>query len=246
MRCDLYQEQFELESSHFWHVSKRALVVDKLRELGGVRVLEVGCGTGLLLQELSREGYDVWGCDRSADALAFCRSRGLDQVFLSDAQEPLPEDLGSFDCILALDLLEHLDDDATALELMGRALHPEGYLIVHVPAHPKLYSYWDAMLGHRRRYCARTLRAALEAAGLSLDWISPTFASLLPVAATFRRLRAGSDPASARSDFRFGRVFNRAALLVHKLERAWLRRGRLPFGLSFLAIARPCSAAHVT
>ncbi len=242
MRQDLYAELFEEESRHFWHVAKRALVLQALERIArpGSRILELGCGAGKLQEELGRRAYEAWGSDLEPEALAWCARRGLERVFLHDASKPVPEDKGSFDAVLAVDLLEHLDDDATALAEWRRALRPGGRLVLHVPAHPSLYSYWDEMLGHRRRYTADTLAERLRAAGFVVERLTPTFAWLVLPAALFRKvLRRRSDASTTRSDFKVqGRLLGVAGRAFGWLETRWLRWLDLPFGLSLLAVAR--------
>lgn len=243
MRPDLYPELLAQEDRHFWHRTKRALVLDAVarveRTRGGPgRALELGCGVGRIQEELAARGWESWGSDRAEEALAFCRARGLERLIAHDATA-VPPGLGRFDLLLALDLLEHLEDDARALEAWREALHPGGHLLLHVPAHPRLFGYWDAMLGHHRRYRKHELRARLVAAGLEPVRITPTFAWLLPPAAAFRALRRGSDPDRARSDFSFAPApLNALGSLLGGLEARWLRRADLPFGLSLLALAR--------
>ena len=60
-------------------------------------------------------------------------------------------------------MIEHLDDDAAALASLGRLVRPGGTLIVSVPALPELFSEFDQVQGHRRRYQPDDLRAAFDA-----------------------------------------------------------------------------------
>ena len=244
MRQDLYQELFQLETRHFWHRTKRALVLDAVgaieRARGGPgRALELGCGAGRLQEELGGRGWEAWGSDHSPEALAWCRRRGLSRLVQLDATRPIPADLGRFDLLLALDLLEHLEDDAGALAAWRAALAEGGWLLLHVPAHPRLFSYWDEMVGHKRRYRRRILLDLFDRNGLELVRLTPTFAWLLPPVAAFRALRRGSDPRRASSDFQFAPApLNALGTALGALEARWLRGRDLPFGLSLLALAR--------
>lgn len=244
MRHDLYAELFQLEGHHFWHRTKRALVLDAVvaveRARGGPgRALELGCGAGRLQEELAARGWEAWGSDHSPQALAFCRQRGLTRLVEHDATRPLPGELGRFDLILALDLLEHLKDDEGALLAWREALAPGGHVLLHVPAHPGLFGYWDTMLGHQRRYRRQELRAVCARSGLEVLRLTPTFAWLLPPAAAFRALRRGADPTRASSDFAFAPApLNALLAALGALEARWLREHDLPFGLSLLALCR--------
>ncbi len=241
MRSDLYAEQHALEGTHFWHRTKRRLVTDALRRAAPppARVLEVGCGTGRLVGELRRAGWDAHGCDLAPEALALARAAGLEHVFAHDALRPLDPARGAFDAVLALDLLEHLADEAAALAAWRAALRPGGALVLHVPAHPALYGYWDEIAGHARRYERARLRRALARAGFAVERLTATFAALLGPAALVRTLRRGTDAASGRSDFELtGGLTGLVGGALGRLEAAWLRRADLPLGLSWLAVAR--------
>jgi SAM-dependent methyltransferase len=238
MRADLYGELYELEATHFWHRAKRELVLQILARTSVHRTLELGCGAGLLLEEMTRIGFDAWGSDASEDALAFCRRRGLERVFAHDAETPLDWSGPPFDAVLALDLIEHLDDDVAALRQVHGVLAPEGLLLLHVPAHASLFGYWDEMLHHRRRYARADLERVLGEAGFEPRQISPSFGWLLPPAAAFRKLRGLLPRGRERSDFRFSSAtVNAVGEWLCSLERDAAIDGRLPFGLSWLVVA---------
>src|SRR5580692_10172111 len=107
-----YREQFELEDSHWWFHGRRSVIWALLRRAGAtgdLRVLDAGCGTGRNMIEFGRLG-EVEGVDFSADAIEFCRRRGLTDV-QQGAIEKLPFADQTFDLILATDVIEHLRDD---------------------------------------------------------------------------------------------------------------------------------------
>src|SRR6185436_19940449 len=79
-----------------------------------LNILDVGCGTGANLEMLSQFGM-AEGVDVSAEALEFCRERGLQQV-KQGAAEALPYANDSFDLVTGLDVVEHLDDDVAGLK----------------------------------------------------------------------------------------------------------------------------------
>lgn len=134
------------------------------------RLLDVGCGPGLLLEEARRRGYDVAGCDVSAWAVDYARQQGL------DARVGLLEDLAypaaSFDVALANHTLEHVPDPLSFLREMGRLLKPDGLLVIGVPNFGSLMSSlmrarWHALLPdqHYWHFTPATLSRMLQAAG---------------------------------------------------------------------------------
>jgi SAM-dependent methyltransferase len=233
-------EMARLEDTHWWFVGKRLLVEPLLRAAGAGRALDVGCGTGGVLALLAQARSAV-GADASADCLTHCRRRGLAPLVRATADH-LPFRRASFALVTALDVIEHADDDVAVLREIRAALAPGGVLVVGVPAYPALWSDHDEVLGHRRRYTAPTLRAALTAAQFDVLRLTYTNAFVLPAAAVWRLggrrvLNAGG----GRTDFYVPPAkLNRLLIGLYRIE-AWLTsRTRLPFGLSLLCLAQPC------
>ncbi len=115
MEQHTYSIMYEVEGKHWWFVGRRRIIAEFVqkvcRDLGKQRprILDVGCGTGANLQMLAQFGA-AEGVDVSAEALDFCRARGLNEV-KQGAAESLPFADASFDLVTGLDVVEHLDDD---------------------------------------------------------------------------------------------------------------------------------------
>jgi hypothetical protein len=131
----------------------------------GAEVLEVGAGLGGTTRLLCREGHGSWLClepdAELAGMLTQAHQRGelpqCCQVEVGTLAQ-LPPD-HSFDTILYIDVLEHIEDDRGELERAAARLMPVGHLVVLSPAHPWLYSPFDRAIGHYRRYTRLSLRA---------------------------------------------------------------------------------------
>jgi len=142
-------------------------------------LLDVGCGTGSLLAELKLFGK-TRGIDPSREAIAICHNRGLRQAVVGRA-EKIPFPARSFDVVTLMDVLEHTDDEIVIAEVT-RVLKPSGLLIASVPAYPWLWSSWDTVLGHRRRYTAQTLLSVLRKSGFKPRFVTHAYIfALLPV-----------------------------------------------------------------
>jgi len=102
-------------------------------QLRGQRVLDLGCGGGLLAEPLSRAGARVTGIDLSASALAVAREHAarsdLRIEYIQARAERLPFRTASFDIVVAFDVLEHLDDLPAAIAEISRVLRPRGRLV---------------------------------------------------------------------------------------------------------------------
>ncbi len=100
----------------------------------GGRILDVGCGGGFLSNPLAGDGWRVKGVDRSATSLDAARARvpaGAEAEYAVGDALALDEADASYDAVLMMDLLEHLDEPARAVAEAARALKPGGVLIFH-------------------------------------------------------------------------------------------------------------------
>src|ERR1700712_2743319 len=108
---------FDAEERHWWYRGRRrvlAPVLDGLALPAGARILDAGCGSGRNMVELARRGT-VAGVELAASSLEVARARGVGEVRAGSLEEPLPFEDGAFDLAVALDVLEHLRDDAREL-----------------------------------------------------------------------------------------------------------------------------------
>ena len=146
-------------------------MVGTLEPFMGQRILEIGSGIANISRQLpKRERLTLSDVDDEYLRLleqAFRHYESVDVIRLdleSDAHfDPIQE---RYDTVLCLNVLEHVDDDVSALRRMASALEPGGRLVVLVPQHESLYSEMDRELGHFRRYRARDLTDKMSEAGL--------------------------------------------------------------------------------
>lgn len=237
----LYDLFFDIEEGHWWWRGRRAIIGSFLERLfpgpGPYRVLDVGCGLGAQLRALPFK-FEGYGADSSPQALEGCRRRGMSRIFQVLGPE-LPFESEFFHAVLALDVLEHLDEEGPLLRNVHRVLRPEGHLLATVPALPWLWTRWDALNLHKRRYRRRPLRAMLERHGYQTRFCSYMNCFLFPLAA-FRKLsedlgcgQAGALPAGAVIP---AATVNAALEALFGLERFVLSRGiPLPWGSSIMS-----------
>ncbi len=141
-----------------------------LPELGR-RVVEIGCGIGNFT-ELLLDRETILGVDREPEYLDRLRRRFPDHphlhTFALDAGSAEFRGLARFqpDSCVALNVLEHIEDDRQALANMVSILAPSGVIVLIVPAFPALYGPVDRNLGHYRRYTRPSLTRVAELAGL--------------------------------------------------------------------------------
>jgi SAM-dependent methyltransferase len=237
----VYQQLYDLEDAHWWFRGRRAVIhalLERAELPARPRILDAGCGTGRNLVELGAVG-DAQGIDPSPDAIAFCRRRGLDRV-TEAGLEALPFADGSFDLVVATDVIEHIDDDAAALAELRRVAAPDGRLLLTVPAYMWLWSQHDDSHHHKRRYTRRRLRERVEAAGWAPVESSYFNTALLPPIALVRTLTRRREPSDGRSDYQLTEgPLNAVLSLPMRGEASLIRRGaRLPAGVSIGMLAR--------
>ncbi len=228
-----------VEDRHFWFRSRNRLIAWTLARdcPKAVSLLEIGCGTGYVLNGIRRAcpGLTLAGGDlfRSALAIAAGRLPGV-ALYQMDARR-IPFE-AEFDVIGAFDMLEHVAEEDAVLAEARRALRPGGHLLLTVPQHPGLWSYADDVARHLRRYRARGLRARLERAGFRVRRCLPFVALLAP--ALWAARRRGGTERDLKAQLQLPVWANRALAGVMALEFGLLRSGwRPPCGGSLLAVA---------
>jgi len=230
----------EVDEGHWWYRGRRLIVraeLDRVAPANGARVLDAGCGSGRMLQELTDYGQ-VYGIELDPDAAAFAASRGIGEVRVGRLEE-LPWESGTFDLITCLDVIEHTADDRRTLGELRRVCKPGGFLLVTVPAYQALWSLHDVANHHYRRYSRRTLRVAAVEAGWKVRRMTSFNSILLAPAAVVRIAQRGKSPDSGYTpELSLGPAWLNTVLEQPlRAEARWLARGRtLPAGLSLLAV----------
>jgi SAM-dependent methyltransferase len=245
---DYFEMMAEVAEQHWWYRSRRRLLARLLA--GRLRAdgvaLDVGCGTGETLTALEAAGAGTAiGTDLSPLALALgARARGRRTVAVALA-EGLPFADDRADCIVAMDVIEHLDDDVLALRELLRVARPGATVYLTVPAYQFLWSEHDVRAAHRRRYTASMLERSARAAGIDVERISYYNSFLVVPAVLLRRTplrRLGRDTDEETSMMH--PLVDRLFLALARLEQRWLVRHRVPFGLSIVLVGRaPVAAA---
>jgi SAM-dependent methyltransferase len=239
------------EEEHFWFYARARIIATAVKRVvaslqPGYRVIEVGCGTGVVLRELVRvcDRGDVVGMDLFSEAVAFAQKKASCPVFLGDAERPLVP--GQFDVVGMFDVLEHLSDDRKTLVGLNRMLKPGGVLVLTVPAHMLLWSYFDVAACHYRRYEPSGLAQILQEGGFEVEYLTEFMMSLFPLVWLLRRVKGGDvvmdrerAAEKAATEFKIVPGINGVLKLILSVEALAIeRRWRLPVGTSLLAVAR--------
>ena len=213
-------------------VRYRRYLLDLIEPQCGRTILEVGSGLGDLAADL--RGYDrliVTDVDPVClrDLLRRFENRPRIQVQSLDLRGANPE-IPPVETVIAVNVLEHIVDDAGALRRMAEIVVPGGNIVLFVPGYPSLYGPHDRAAGHVRRYVPETLDAVVTEAGLTVEILRPV--NFLGGIAWWLAVRLGGCSSPRRS---LVRLYDRLLVpVVCLLEQRW----RPPFGQSVFCVAR--------
>lgn len=236
-----YAQLARFEASYWWFRGRNRILLWVLtaKICPFSKLLEVGCGTGFVLQAIRKEfpHSELFGSEYFEEGLLFARERLPSATFCRmDATEMDESDV--YDVIGAFDVIEHIEMDLKVLSNLVRALKSGGHLIVTVPQHPLLWSVVDEKACHVRRYTRLELVNKVRSAGLQVEYLT-SFVSLLVPLLWLSRLRARNKEYDPLDEFRLPAWQNRILEAVMGLELILLKLGlRFPVGGSLLLVGR--------
>lgn len=212
----------------------RAYQLELMRPWFGDSLLEVGAGLGEFASQVRGLQRHVV-TDVDAGAVAAMAARFADrpevEARVLDLAGNLEEQVGGpVTTVLAINVLEHIEDDAEALRRMAGLTEPGGTVVIWVPGYQQLYGEFDRAVGHVRRYTPTTLRDAFERAGLAALEVKPV--NLLGGIAWWLTVRRGG---VGKQKPGLVRLYDR---FVVPTTRFVERRVTPPFGQSVLGVAR--------
>ncbi len=238
MQEKLYEEMYELEEKHWWFKSKREIILKLIAQniSPNATIVDCGCGCGYLLTCLELYGR-VKGIDFSETALTYSAKNFKGELMQGDLQQQLPLDLESVDMAVALDVIEHLEDDEKGIENIKHILKVGGKAIITVPAFGFLWSYHDEEHMHKRRYSIKEMKKLLMKSGFSIDYISYyNFWLFIPICiARFLKKNVVSHKSDANMPNKYvngvlEKIFSSEMIFIN-------RRIKLPFGVSIVVVA---------
>lgn len=230
----------QVDMTHFWFRARAAMVTWAMRRhfRSPKGVLELGCGAGGTLARIRQAFPDaaLVASDIYTEALQYTAERvpGV-RIVQSDAMAiPFDE---KFDVVVACDVIEHIERDDVALSQIHRAVRPGGGIVLTVPQDPRLWSAWDDLGHHKRRYTRDELVGKVQAAGFSVER-TLSLSSLIYPLMRLARARAREHCAPA-DELLISRPLNFVLNRVMDLERLLLRNGiDFPVGGSLLLVGR--------
>lgn len=236
-----YEILFQAEQKHFWYQALHKNIIDTLHELfskqSEIKILDAGCGTGLLMQKLQEIG-SAFGFDISVHALEFCSQRSLKNISRATVQH-LPFEAETFHAVISADVLYHrnVPEDRKAVLEFYRVLKPGGFLILNLPAFEFLRGAHDIAIHTERRYKKKQLEILLRSCGFKMNRCYYRNCLLFPVMALVRLLRRASTKTNPESDVSLPPAFINNSLAKIMFADDWLAKQiHFPAGLSVFCV----------
>jgi len=246
MDPDIYRVYYKLERDHWWNQAKRDIVLSVLEQYCsfriGSKIADIGAGTGSYSEALLKKGVLAEAHDSSALAI-----ENLRRAKIPFAQKAFPDDYRNisdrYDAILLLDVLEHIADDRSAIDVALRMLKPGGVLVCTVPACRKMWGEYDVVAHHQRRYDLGEVRALFSGRdNLHIEKLSYYSAILFPILFSVRFVenffyRRFRKKATFRPHF-VPKFLNQILYFVFIQEKALLKRMNFVLGSAIIAVLR--------
>jgi len=184
------QLSFEQEINHWW-IKTRFLYVNKILNLlaGPSKLIEYGCGTGQNLfyaTTLAKNKHLIQSAIGIDPNLKSSVKKNWGTLEVEICQDPPAAT--NFDCLLAMDVLEHIENDKDALSTWTKQLRPGGHILITVPAFQSLWSYQDIFLGHKRRYTRKEIKQLANSLNLEILYCRYAFSWAFPLVFLVRKI----------------------------------------------------------
>jgi len=241
MNTEMYRIFFEIQKKHWWFVTKKKIVLETIKLNTSTSkvstILDIGCGSGLMLNSLEKIGLTS-GMDMSDEAISFSQEIFSGTIKKGSLPSDVPYANNEFDIITALDVIEHIDDDQASLRKIRDLLKSNGKCILTVPAYMSLWSHFDELNEHKRRYTKAELQEKLTLAGFRIEKLSYYNTILFPIVYIVRKLNNALNKNGSSEIEMPGSMINTILRSIFDVERHILRNWNMPFGVSLIAVVK--------
>ena len=225
------KNQVESNGDFFWLRSRHKLITNYIRRSNISNVLDIGAGSGGLGDEIKSSEANVQYFFEEIDTSSVTY---LEEKFGTSANIKKIEKK-EYDCLVLMDVIEHIEKPDEFLEEKLKFLKEDGLLIISVPAYMFLWSNWDVLLGHYRRYTKKSLRELLDKYNLENKECSYIFPELF-FAGVIRKMLNINSPEFPTIPVFINTFLYWVTYILIKLRRI------TPFGLSVISISKKSAA----
>ena len=232
------------EPGHWWFESRNSIILWAMRRFGvePQNYMEIGCGTGWVLQAVAKAHPKIRlvATEFFAEGFRHVEQRVPQAELVRMDARTIPY-RDEFDAIGMFDVIEHIADDETVLQHIFNALEPGGLLLLTVPQHQWLWTHYDTLAHHERRYSRKVLVERVERAGFTIVHTT-SFVSLLLPLMVVQRFLVGlkrKEDYQVDGELNVGKTINAILGSIMNFEQAIIRLGfSFPAGGSLLMVAR--------
>jgi ubiquinone/menaquinone biosynthesis C-methylase UbiE len=242
MNSKEYENMARVESAHWYYRGKRELVRRWIQRVRTVQpdevLLDCGAGSGLFAREMAQH-CEVTVLDTHEESLQMLREKFRPDQVLTLVDDAIPLPAASVDYVTALDVLEHTPNDQAVVDGFARVVRPHGLAVITVPADMALWSDWDEVLHHYRRYSVAGLSKLFDNPDWQIVAVNYTNVLVYPVVWLARRWRGrkSTDPDAKRAEHAMPPAWLNALLRIQFVSLA-MSAIPLPFGVSIVLVAR--------
>lgn len=239
MEKSYYKDYFILEKEHWLFVVRRKIFFYFIKKYSqaGSKIFDFGCGSGYLVGELNKMGYNVHGVDFEKDAIDYGLNQGIKNLKLATGEKiDYPDE--TFDIVTAFDVLEHVENEKPTITELNRILKSGGKMIISAPAYQWMWGVQDDISHHFRRYTVGSLLAVFKDF-TELKLVRKTYFNtfLFPPIAVARLFSKWFDIKNRKSDFDVKTGFLDVIFYqFFNLEYCFLKFLNFPFGVSIALI----------
>jgi len=171
----------EAEDVHFWFKNRNNIILSLFERFvtSEDHCIEIGAGTGCMAQLLIKKGYNLSVGELHPVGIKLAKEKSINRLYQFNINEN-PFRL-EFDVVGMFDVLEHIEDDISALRNVHQMLKEKGRLILSVPAHQWLWCKDDEVSRHFRRYELKTLKDLLKSQGFNILYAKNMFVMIIPL-----------------------------------------------------------------
>jgi len=245
MKTDEHQRSYELEDNNWWFQGMagfyRILLKKYLAVKPNFHILDIGCGTGMIMKNVLSSFGKVHGIDASPEAVEFCKDRALSNVYCANAVET-GLDSNTFDCITAFMIIEHIDDDVKFIKELERMCKKGGKVLISSSAFSALWSEHDDACEHMRRYSIKEFNSLIKSNSsfkilkLSYYNIVLFFPALLAAFLYSNKSVKKTETESHRRLWSFPASLNKLLTYTITLDALVTSKLNIPFGVNIITV----------